>query len=58
MQAYGVWEAIETKDLKAAVEEKVDKQALAIIYQGIHDDILLALAEKNHPRRHELQLKH
>lgn len=41
-----VWEAIEPKDPKAAVEEKMDKRALAVIYQGIADDMLLTIAEK------------
>ena len=40
MQAHGVWEAVEPKDPKATVEEKTDKRALAIIYQGIADDML------------------
>lgn len=46
MQAYGVWDVVELKDPKATIEEKTDKKALAIIYQGIPDDILLALEEK------------
>lgn len=46
MQAHGVWDAIESKGSKTAVEDKVDKTALAAIYQGIPDDILLTLAEK------------
>ena len=46
MQAHGVWEAIEAKDPKAAVDEKMDKRALAIIYQGISEDLLLTLAER------------
>ncbi|KAL8156229.1 hypothetical protein AgCh_001357 [Apium graveolens] len=46
MQAHGVWEAIEPKDPKTAAEKKMDKRALAIIYQGIADDMLLTIAEK------------
>ena len=46
MQAHGVWEAIEPKDPEVAVEEKKDKMALAAIYQGIPEDMLLSLAEK------------
>lgn len=46
MQALGVWEAIEPKDAKAVVEEKVDKRALAVIYQGIPEEMLLSIAEK------------
>ena len=46
MQAHGVWEAIEPKDPKTVVEDKVDKIALATIYQGIPEDMLLSLADK------------
>lgn len=46
MQACGVWEAIELKADKAVVEDKFDKRALAIIYQGIPEDLMLTLAEK------------
>ena len=46
MQAHGVWDAVEPSDPKAAVEGKTDKIALAMIYQGIPEDVLLSLAEK------------
>lgn len=46
MQAHGVWKAIEPKDPKAAIEDRTYKIALATIYQGIPEDILLSLAEK------------
>lgn len=46
MQALGVWEAIEPKDPKAVLEEKIDKRALAVLYQSIPDDVLLSLAGK------------
>lgn len=46
MQAHGVWEAIEPKDPKTTVEEKLDKRALAVIYQGVPEDVLLSIAEK------------
>ena len=46
MQAHGVWEAIEPKDPKSTTEEKTDKRALAVIYQGVPEDILLSIAEK------------
>lgn len=46
MQAHEVWEAVEPKDPKTAIEERKDKIALAMIYQGIPEDMLLALAEK------------
>ena len=40
MQAHGVWEAIDPKDPKVPADDKVDKRALAIIYQGIAEDLL------------------
>lgn len=51
MQAQGVWEAVEASDSKASdskatVDGKTDKIALAMIYQGIPEDVLLSLAEK------------
>lgn len=46
MQAHGIWVAVSPKDPKAVVEEKKDKMALAVIYQGIPEDILLSIAEK------------
>lgn len=46
MQAQGVWTAIEQSDPKTAVEEKVDKVALAMLYQGLPEDMLLTIAEK------------
>lgn len=56
MQAHGVWEAIEPKEpkdpkeSKAVVEEKMDKRALAIIYQGISEDLLLSIADKKNSK--------
>ncbi|XP_074376724.1 uncharacterized protein LOC141718244 [Apium graveolens] len=46
MQAHGVWEAVEPSDPKAAKDEKMDKVALAMIYQGIPEEMLLSLAAK------------
>ncbi|XP_074328212.1 uncharacterized protein LOC141666113 [Apium graveolens] len=46
MRAHGIWDAIEPTDPKVAVDEKVDRVALAGVYQAIPDDILLAVAEK------------
>lgn len=46
MQAHGVWEVVVPSDPKAAVEGKTDKIALAMIYQGIPEDVLLTLDEK------------
>lgn len=48
MQAQGIWEAVSPKDPKAsaAVDEKMDKTALAAIYHGIPEDVLLSLADK------------
>ncbi|XP_042756658.2 retrovirus-related Pol polyprotein from transposon TNT 1-94 [Lactuca sativa] len=46
MQAQGVWEAVEPRTANTVVEVKKDKLALAAIYQGIPEDLLLSLAEK------------
>lgn len=46
MQAQGVWDAIEPRTANTMVEVKKDKMALAAIYQGIPEDMLLSLAEK------------
>ena len=46
MQAHGVWVAVESKDTKAEIDDRTDKVALAAIYQGVPEDILLSLAEK------------
>lgn len=46
MQAQGVWTTIEPIDPKAAIDEKSDKIAMAMIYQGIPEDILLSVSEK------------
>lgn len=46
MQAQGVWGAVELSDPKVAVEEKVDKVAMEMIYRGIREDVLLSLADK------------
>ena len=46
MQAQGVWTAIEPSDAKTPIDEKADKVALAMNYQGIPEDILLTLADK------------
>lgn len=46
MQAQGVWVAIEQSDPKVAVEEKTDKVAMAMLYQGLPEDMLLSIAEK------------
>ena len=46
MQAHSVWEAVEPTDPKTAVEGKTDKVALAMIYQGIPEDVLLSIADK------------
>lgn len=46
IQAYGVWEDIEFEDVKAVVDYKVDKRGLAVIYEGITENLLLSLAKK------------
>ncbi|XP_074336208.1 uncharacterized protein LOC141673365 [Apium graveolens] len=46
MQAQGVWAVIKATGPKAAVYGKSDKITLAMIYQGIPEDMLLSIAEK------------
>ncbi|XP_074356647.1 uncharacterized protein LOC141696401 [Apium graveolens] len=46
MQAQGVWDVVEPDNPKIAVDTKMDKVALAVIYQGIPEDMLLSIAEK------------
>ncbi|XP_074369149.1 uncharacterized protein LOC141710395 [Apium graveolens] len=46
MQAHGVWIAIESDDPNLPIEDRTDKIALAAIYQGIPEDVLLSVAEK------------
>ncbi|KAL8091057.1 hypothetical protein AgCh_040237 [Apium graveolens] len=45
IQAHGVWNAIESKDPKGSSDDRVDKIALAAIYQGIPEVVLLGIAE-------------
>lgn len=42
-----MWEALEPKEAKAKVDERKDKIALAVIYQGLPEDMLRSLAEKS-----------
>ncbi|KAL8132026.1 hypothetical protein AgCh_007784 [Apium graveolens] len=49
MQAHGIWEAVESTGAKAT-DDKVDKMALAAIYQGIPEDVLLSIVEKNNAK--------
>ncbi|XP_074373711.1 uncharacterized protein LOC141714067 [Apium graveolens] len=44
--AHGVWDAVEPCDPKGTVEDKMDKVALAMMYQGIPEDLLLDIADK------------
>ncbi|XP_074376722.1 uncharacterized protein LOC141718240 [Apium graveolens] len=46
MEAQGVWEAVEPSDPKVNVETRMDKMALAAIYQGILEEFMLTLAGK------------
>lgn len=47
IKAQGAWIAIEPKDPKAEVDDKIDQIALAMIYQGIPEGMLLSLADKD-----------
>ncbi|XP_063942827.1 uncharacterized protein LOC135150451 [Daucus carota subsp. sativus] len=46
MKAQGVWGAVEQKDPEVTVDERTVQVALAAIYQGLPEDILLTIAEK------------
>lgn len=46
MLAQGVWDAVESRTANTLVEAKKDNMALAAIYQGIPEDLLMTLAEK------------
>ena len=46
MRAQGVWHAVEPKDPKVPIEEKKDQMALAAIYQGIPENMLFLVSEK------------
>ncbi|XP_074339830.1 uncharacterized protein LOC141677690 [Apium graveolens] len=46
MKAQGVWGAIEQTDPKAIIDDKMVQVALAAIYQGVPEDVLLTIAEK------------
>ncbi|XP_074324268.1 uncharacterized protein LOC141661183 [Apium graveolens] len=46
MEAHDIWQAIDPEGSKTPVETKVDKVALAAIYQSVLEDTLLTLAEK------------
>ena len=46
MQAQGVWDAVESKNPREVVDVRKDKMALAAIYQGLPEELLLSLAEK------------
>ncbi|XP_074337576.1 uncharacterized protein LOC141674774 [Apium graveolens] len=43
----GVWGAVKPSDEKAVIEDKVDKIALAMLYQGLPEELLLTIAEKS-----------
>ncbi|CAM8935138.1 unnamed protein product [Rhodiola kirilowii] len=45
MEAQGVWEAVEPPT-GMVVDQRRDKMAMAAIYQGVPEDVLLAIAEK------------
>lgn len=46
LEAQGVQDVIEWKDLQAALDEKQDKMAMTAIHQEILEDLLLSVAEK------------
>lgn len=46
MKAQGVWDTIETRKKEVVADDRQDKIALATIYQGIPEDVLLSVADK------------
>ncbi|XP_074324194.1 uncharacterized protein LOC141659023 [Apium graveolens] len=46
LQAQGVWIVVEQIDPKTVVDDKVDKIALAMLYQGLPEEMILSIAEK------------
>lgn len=46
MQAHNVWRELEPCGPKSMIEEKTYKVTLAIIYEGIPEDMLLFIVEK------------
>ncbi|XP_074362620.1 uncharacterized protein LOC141702939, partial [Apium graveolens] len=46
MKAHGIWVEIEPTYPKGTIEDKTDKKVLTAIYQGIPEDILLIIADK------------
>ncbi|KAL9671093.1 hypothetical protein QQ045_008659 [Rhodiola kirilowii] len=49
MEAQGVWEAVDPPT-GVVVDQRRDKMAMAAIYQGVPEDVLLAIAEKQTAR--------
>lgn len=45
MHAHGVWEAMKPNDQKSTIQETIDMFALAMIYQGIPEEMLLSPKE-------------
>lgn len=46
MQAQGVWNAVSPSDEKTIVDERNDKVAMAMMYLGLPEDVLLSVAQK------------
>ena len=52
MQAHAIWEAVEPTDPKAVVDNKIDKMALAVIFQAVQ------MTSYSRWRTRNLQKKH
>ena len=50
MTMQGVWRAIQQKEPKIIVDDKTFQVALEAIYQGVSEDVLLAVADKETPK--------
>ncbi|XP_074360312.1 uncharacterized protein LOC141704474 [Apium graveolens] len=46
MQAQGVWNVVSPSDEKAVIDDRNDKVAMAMMYQGLPKDMLLYVAQK------------
>ncbi|KAL8155672.1 uncharacterized protein LOC141692923 [Apium graveolens] len=56
-KAQGVWIAVEPINPKAAVDDKVDKVALDMLYQGLPEEMILSIAEKGTAKEAWIALK-
>ncbi|KAL7592282.1 uncharacterized protein LOC111880755 [Lactuca sativa] len=51
MDAHGIWETVEPKTSDKAPDQKKSKQALAFLFQAIHEDMVLQMASYTDPKQ-------